>query len=254
MRSRLHKLTTLFAAALFLTLAGGAAALQMSEDYTYSYALTADGRLSLENVNGDVKIEAWDRDEVSIEAIKRGRSQEALDAARIDIDASDDRIRIETRYARDGRRDSASVDYTIYVPRGAELDEIELVNGSLDLSGVAGDVAASLVNGEVTARDLAGNVEISSVNGEMVVALAEFDADHSIDLSSVNGSLELKMPGRADADIEATTVHGGIRNDFGLEVDRSGFVGRKLRGQMGAGGARISLSNVNGSIDISQAD
>ncbi len=248
----------LFASVLFLALPFSAAAFQFTEDSTYTYPLSADGRISLENVNGDVTIEAWDRDEVSIEAVKKGRSQEALDAAKIEIDAESDRIHVETKYSErrrsEGRRDAASVDYTIYVPRSAELDEIELVNGSLTLDGIGGDVAASLVNGEVEAHGLTGNTEISTVNGELEIALAELDASHTIELSSVNGSVRLDVPGDAGADVEATTVHGRIRNDFGLEVDSSGFVGKSLEGTIGGGGARIRLSNVNGPIDILQAD
>ncbi len=250
--------TLVLATVLFLALPLAAAGFQFTEDSTFTYPLAADGRISLDNVNGDVTIEAWDRDEVSIEAIKKGRSQEALDAARIEIEAEEDRIHIETRYSdrgRDrGRRDAASVDYTIRVPRTATLDDVELVNGSLTLDGVAGDVEASLVNGEVKARGLTGNAEISTVNGELEIALAELDAGRLVDLSSVNGSVRLDVPGHAGADVEATTVHGGIRNDFGLEVDRSGMVGRSLEGTFGDGGARIRLSNVNGSIEIRAAN
>ena len=259
MRSRSPKLPALLAATVLLTLPLAAAAFQITEESTSTHALSAGGRLSLENVNGDVTITGWDRDEVVIEAVKKGRSQEALDATEIDIDADADRIRVETRY-RDrerewGRgRDAASVDYTIRLPRGAALDEIELVNGSLTLEDLSGDVTASLVNGRVRATGLSGDVELSSVNGELEVALGALDPDRSIELSSVNGSLELALPGSADADVEASTVHGRIRNDFGLEVEREGFVGRKLRGVLGAGGARIELSNVNGSIDLRQGD
>ncbi len=252
-----HTLALLFAAVLFLTLPFSAAAYQFTEDSTYTFTLTEGGRISLDNVNGDVTIEAWDRDEVSIEAVKKGRSQEALDAARIEVDARDDAIHIETRYPerrRHGRHDAASVDYTLYVPRTAELDEIELVNGSLQLDGIAGDVAASLVNGEVEARGLTGDAEISTVNGELEIELAELDAGRKVELSSVNGSVRLEVPSGVGAEVEASTVHGGIRNDFGLEVDRSGMVGRSLEGTFGDGGARIRLSNVNGSIEIRAAN
>ncbi len=247
----------ILAIVLFLALPFTAAAFQFTEDSTYTFTLAEGGQISLDNVNGDVTIEAWDRDEVSIEAIKKGRSQEALDAAEIDIEATDDAIHIETRYPerrKQGRRDAASVDYTLYVPRSAELDEIELVNGSLTLDGIAGDVAASLVNGEVEARGLTGNTEISTVNGELEIELAELDAGRKVELSSVNGAVRLEVPGSAGAEVEASTVHGDIRNDFGLEVDRSGIVGQSLEGTFGGGGARILLSNVNGSIDIRQAE
>lgn len=253
--NRRYAAPTILAAALFLLLTGSAAALQLTEASTFEVDLAADGRISLENVNGNVTIMAWDNDQVSIEAVKKGRSQEALDATEIVIDDQTDRLHIETRYAKETNRrhDSASVDYTIHVPRQARLDEIELVNGSLTLEGIGGDVVASLVNGEVKARELSGDAEISTVNGRLDIALSELSADSRIDLSSVNGSVDLSLPGRVDAEVDASTVHGGIKNDFGLEVDRGEFVGRKLRGTLGGGGARLELSNVNGSISIRQA-
>lgn len=255
MNRRQAQITT-WVAVLSLSFSAAAAAFQMTEASTFEHSLAADGRVSLENVNGDVTIEAWDQADVRIEAVKKARSQEALDAAEIRVDARDGSIHVETRYDRQWNRgrDAASVDYTLYVPRDARLDEIELVNGSLTVSGVAGDLAASLVNGEVKASGLTGNTEISTVNGRLEVALAELDADRSIELSSVNGSLQLRVPGYAGADVRASTVHGGIDNDFGLEVDRSELVGRKLRGALGGGGARVDLSNVNGSISILQAN
>jgi DUF4097 and DUF4098 domain-containing protein YvlB len=250
---RPNPLLTLLLPVLFLA---GSAAAQMSRQDVRTFPLSADGRLSLDNVNGDVTIEAWDRDEVSVETLIRAETQESLDEVEVAIDATGDSIRIETVYPerRHHRHDSASVDYTIRMPRGARIDSLELVNGSLELSGLAGDVKAALVNGRAEATELAGDVEIETVNGSLQVSLTTLEADQSVDLESVNGSLELKIPGHADAEIEAETVHGRISNDFGLEAERDRWVGSNLRGTLGRGGARIELENVNGSIDILQAD
>ena len=59
------------------------------------------------------------------------------------------------------------MEYTITVPRQANLDEIKLVNGRLDIQGVAGDVHASCVNGRLEARNLQGRSELSTVNGSL---------------------------------------------------------------------------------------
>jgi DUF4097 and DUF4098 domain-containing protein YvlB len=69
----------------------------------------------------------------------------------------------------------------------------------------------------------------------------------------VNGSLELTIPSDAKAEIEAETVSGGIENDFGLHVNHHRYVGHDLRGELGSGGARIKLANVNGRIAIRHA-
>ena len=50
--------------------------------------------------------------------------------------------------------------------------------------------------------------------------------------------------------LEASTVHGGISNDFGLRVRNHRIVGHDLHGELAGGGARIKLSNVNGTIEI----
>jgi hypothetical protein len=46
---------------------------------------------------------------------------------------------------------------------------------------------------------------------------------------------------------------GGINNDFGLHVNNHHFVGHDLRGELGSGGTRIRLENVNGRIDVHHA-
>jgi DUF4097 and DUF4098 domain-containing protein YvlB len=54
--------------------------------------------------------------------------------------------------------------------------------------------------------------------------------------------------------VRASTVHGGITNDFGLQVRHGEYVGHNLEGQIGTGGPRIKLETVNGSIKISHAE
>jgi DUF4097 and DUF4098 domain-containing protein YvlB len=75
-----------------------------------------------------------------------------------------------------------------------------------------------------------------------------------VELSSVNGSLALVLPSDAKAEVEASTVSGGIDDDFGLHVRHHQFVGHDLRGELGGGGTRIQVSNVNGHIEIRHAN
>jgi DUF4097 and DUF4098 domain-containing protein YvlB len=230
----------------------------LTEEFHQTYALSADGRVELDNLNGAVHISTWDQNEVKVDAVKYAYSKERLDEARIEVDASKDRVSIRTRYPDHdhtfnwgSHNNPAEVEYTVTVPRNARLDEIKLINGALDVTGAAGEVHASCVNGRLDARNLAGRADLSTVNGRMEVAFAQLPSS-SIHLSSVNGSLDLTLPSDAKAEIEASTVSGGIENDFGLKVDHH-IVGHNLSGELGSGGARIKLSNVNGRIEIRHA-
>jgi DUF4097 and DUF4098 domain-containing protein YvlB len=230
-----------------------------TEEFHQTYALTPDGRVELDNINGAVHISTWDQNEVKVDAIKYADAKDRLDDARIEIDSGKEYLSIRTKY-RDhdltfnwgSHHNPPGVEYTLTVPRSARLDEIKLINGSLDVAGVTGEVHASCINGRLEAHNLAGRAELSTINGHLD---AKFDqlAGSSIDLNSVNGSVELTIPSDSKAEIEASTVSGGIDNDFGLHVNHHRYVGHDLRGELGSGGPRIKLENVNGHIEIHHA-
>ncbi|HEY1272409.1 MAG TPA: DUF4097 family beta strand repeat-containing protein, partial [Terriglobales bacterium] len=249
------------ALALLLSAALGHAsdAGSLTEEFHQSYPIAANGRVSLENVNGPVHISVWDREEVKVDAVKRAWTQKRLDEAQIKVSAARDYISIHTEYPEGDRTfnhshdDPASVEYTLTVPRGASLDKIDLVNGSLDIDGVTGEVHAECINGNMNTRGLQGQVKLSSVNGRVN---ATFDrlVGPPVELESVNGAVLLTLPSDASADLEASTVSGSISDDFGIGVARHRFVGQDLRGQLGPGGTRIRLDNVNGKIEIRHAN
>jgi putative adhesin len=227
-----------------------------TEEFHQTYALTADGHVELENINGAVHISTWDRNEVKVDAIKYADAKDRLDDAHIEIDAGKDYVSIRTEY-RDHDHwglnvNPASVEYTLTVPRTVRLDEIKLINGSLDVTGVSGEVHASCINGRLDAHNLSGRAELSTINGHLD---AKFDqlSGSPVELNSVNGSVELTIPSDSKAEIEASTVSGGIENDFGLRVNHHQFVGHELRGELGNGGPHIKLENVNGRIEIRHA-
>ena len=127
------------------------------------------------------------------------------------------------------------------------------MNGSLDIDGVEGNVKASSINGRLTARGLAGEARLSTVNGQLHATFTRLNETNAITLGSVNGNVTIVLPSNANASVRAGTVHGGISNDFGLKVKHGEYVGHSMDGQIGAGGPRIKLGNVNGGIKISHA-
>ena len=230
---------------------------ELTEEFHQLYPLSPTGRFSIANINGDVHINVWDQGSVKVDAVKRAYSQQRLSEVTIDVTNTADSVQIKTKYPenqgydRRNREDSAaSVEYTFTVPRRASLDGAELVNGSLDVEGIQGDVHASLVNGTVKAAGLGGEVKLSTVNGGLEANLATLDSSKGVTLNSVNGSIVLLVPSGASADVKASTLHGTITNDFGLTVEDGQYVGHNLSGQIGSGGARVRLNNVNGPIAI----
>lgn len=236
---------------------------EIRQEFHQTYPFSATGRVSVENLNGEVRIAVWDRNDVQVDAIKRAYKQDRIDEAKIEVNAGAEAIRIRTEYPdwnqrftddeRGRQNNPAIVDYSITVPRKARLESIDLVNGSLEINGVEGDVKASSVNGRVVARGLLGTAKLSTVNGGLEATFANLDSARPISLNSVNGSVTVIIPSDANAVVRAGTVHGAISNDFGIKVHHGEYVGHELHGQIGQGGPLIKLGNVNGRISIKHA-
>lgn len=229
--------------------------LQYTATFDEVYPLSASGRLSLDNVNGDVSITVWDRDEVRIEATKAASSQELLDRLEIEVEASSSSVRVRTRYPSDSghlwrNNGESRVEYSVTMPRTASLSGIDLVNGNLMVDGLEGEIEAESVNGTLELRDVTGPIDASTVNGTLEVWAHRIRPGTRVELESVNGGIDLHLPSGLGADVEAETVNGGIRNDFGLPVHKGKWVGSDMRGTIGGGGIDISLETVNGGIRL----
>lgn len=254
--SQLKSRGAVFAALVAIILAPSAYASSggnVTEEFHKTVPLNANGRVSLENINGNVEISGWDRNEVQIDAVKSAKDQQRLDEAKIEVEGSGSSVHIRTRYP-EGRTNNnpASVQYTLHVPRAAQLDKINLVNGSLNVSQVTGEVDAELVNGKLNASGLSGRARLSTVNGSVHATYQTLTNVPEVKISSVNGSIDLLLPASPNADVSASTVNGGIKTDFPLQV-QGHYVGHHLSGTLGSGGTRIDLSNVNGSSHIGPA-
>ena len=235
---------------------------QITEEFHQTYPISANGRVNLANINGGVKIKVWDRAAVQVDAIKKAYRRERLEEAKIEVTSTEENIRIKTDYpdepqnfrSGDRRHDNpASVEYSLTVPRKAILESIELINGPVDIEGVEGSVKASSINGPVTVRGLMGEARLSTINGPLQAVFTQLDESKAVSLSSVNGNVTFIIPSDANAMVRASTVHGSISNDFGIQVKNGEYVGHSLDGQIGSGGAKVKLQNVNGAIRITHA-
>ena len=227
-----------------------------TEKFDQTYPLNADGRVSVSNVNGSIVVEAWDRNEVKVEATKIADSKETLADTEIKVDARPEYLAIEVncdswkqdRSWRNNRK--VEVQFHLWVPRTAVLNEIETVNGNVTVSNFVNMTKISAVNGDVNATNLRGTANLSTVNGEVKADFDRLENSSRISLSTVNGRVSLIIPSDSSAKIKADSLNGSITNDFGLPVRKGQYVGRDLYGQLGSGAVQIKLDSVNGPLSV----
>lgn len=250
--NRFFALHSAFALGLSSILAATLAFAETRTEPTQTFSLQSGGYLSLENVNGHVTIEGWEKNEVSISAVKTGNPKD-LDRLEISVEVDKhkgkDWIHIETEYGL-FTLNSGSVDYTIKVPTDAILEDIELVNGDLNVTGVTGYLSLGTVNGSVTASGMSGSAWVETVNGNLDLTFDKMEKGQTVDLESVNGFILLRIPAKSNAQVDAETLNGSVSSEFGLAIEKGEWIGRSMEGLVGSGGARITLETVNGSIDV----
>jgi DUF4097 and DUF4098 domain-containing protein YvlB len=236
-------------------------ALAETERLEKTFPLTANGRICLSNINGSIKMIASDRNEVRIIAVKRAETREQLNDVEIRIDARPDYVSIESDYGDDRtwkgdkdqkwkNTDRVVVEYELTVPRGAVLNEIETVNGSVWLADFTNVSKVSTVNGMVKATNLKGTAELSTVNGELFADFDRLLPASKINLETVNGRVNLLIPSDSSATVKAESLNGAINNDFGLPNRRGKYVGNALHGRLGGGEVAINLESVNGPLNV----
>ena len=231
------------------------------EKFEQSYPLSRNGNVSVSNVNGSIIVEAWDRDEVRLEATKIADSKETLADVEIKVTSTADSFCVEADYKQgrwndrrggDNRNRKLEVQFRLSVPRTAVLNEIETVNGDVTVSNFTNITKISAVNGDVTATNLRGAASLSTVNGKVAADFDRVDGASKINLNTVNGNIGLVLPSDVDATIKADSLNGNITNDFGLPVRKGQYVGRDLYGRVGSGETQIKLSSVNGPLSITR--
>ena len=251
-----------FATVTLFALASTAWAIDLDETVEQSLPFAPGDSLDLENVNGQIHITGWDRNEIHIEARKRARGasdselQNALDGLEVVIEERDGGVsvitryprRSESRYSRD--RVSLSVDYRVTLPANADLD-LETVNGKIWVEGVIGDLKMASTNGGIDIGHSGGRVDASTTNGGISVELSEVSEGEEMLLKTTNGSVSLYIPASARASLTARTTNGSILSD--LPIESRGRVQRtRLEGDLNGGGARIEIKTTNGAISISE--
>jgi hypothetical protein len=244
----------LLPAVLASTLAAATLSANVTEKFSQTYPFHADGVISLSNVNGDVEIVAWDRNEVSLEAEKIASDAAGLARMQIVIEHSPSRLSVKTDYEKKWKfwgNYRAEVRYKLRVPAGVALRKIDVVNSGISVRGVTGFVELDAVNGRIEAEGLASGGRFDTVNGSIRVSFTKVSPSDSIVLDTVNGSCELTIPAQAAFDLKADTVNGRISCDFPITLSEKSRT--DLAGAVNGGGASIVLDSVNGALTVRAA-
>ena len=199
----------------------------INKDFDQTYPLEPCGRFELQNINGPVDVQGWDRNEVEIHAVKTAEQQESdLERVSIEVNARADAVAVTTRYPQNEGVE-VIVKYVVHVPHRVHVEHIGTVNGTLRISGLDNVEDLHTVNGDIDVFESGGNVRAHTTNGSLVLA----------------------VPSDLQAEIDARCMNGNFYSELPIAMESTDRP-REMHGKLGGGGAPIHLRTVNGGIRL----
>lgn len=207
-----------------------------------SWDIDANASVSIENIAGEIVIQAWNRNEAQLTG-ELGDSVEELE-----VDASKSRLQISVKHRSERYSSSRHTDETrlkLMVPRGAGIDAVG-VSADIGISGMDNEkLSANSVSGNVKVDAKSKWVSIESVSGDVA-----FEGEtRRISAESVSGDVDLSG---ISGEISATTVSGDMELAAGQiesakletvsgDIDMSGEV---------ANNGRLTAESMSGDVTI----
>ena len=188
--------------------------------------LASGSQLKVRNVNGFIRVEGWDREEVQFTGEFKPSSQDEQVKVVIEVAQGSLEIRGEVpKHTGLGSYRGPQCQMTLKVPHRVKAS-LESVNGEVALNGTQGQAELRTVNGGVRAQDLDAALKATTVNGAIelekvrggltletvngAIKGAGLDGQgQGIKAETVNGSIKLQLGGLKGR-LRATTVNGGI--------------------------------------------
>jgi hypothetical protein len=238
---------------------------QTTEYFKEDYEANENTVLKVTNLNGQIEVNTWDGDTISLNAIKKSTfGQEELDNVEINVIESENQIDIEVRYVGE-RTSTPSVDMNIKVPTFVYVDTVMTSNGGVQISGIKGDVFATSSNGAVIIKNVDGYVTATTSNGRIDVSgttgikglqssnlgiKAEvFDFQDNISISTSNGGITVYINPLLNAIVDMSTSNGQI-SISGISLNVTTDEEKHKVGDLGEGGNTITITTSNGNINL----
>ncbi len=270
-------ISMVIALALFASVASGESPVSTSNTWSETYKVRDTApRLEVSNIWGTVRVRTGRSGEIAVSVVEERsapsqamfeRSREAL---KLNVDAGLEGLSMrvgdpEERWTRSNECPGCRVDYQfeITVPEDAIVDVSTVMDGIVDVRGVAGSVNASNVNGSVAVDGVYNCEAIESVNGKIDIGFSRAPTNNC-SIETINGDITLRVPADASLDVAFDLFNGTVESEFPLQsfalpatVEHSTEDGREryriqqLAGiRIGAGGPIYSIASMNGDVRI----
>ena len=195
---------------LVLSVAAFMALFIYSEEIRKEFNVKFGQKLTVDlELGGNITVTGWDKDSVSVEAVKDGRDAENCI---VNIEQSGSGVNVEAYLDSKSRNSKCDVDVTIMVPLEFDLN-VKTMGGIIELSGIKGEFEGETMGGELKLSSLEGKIDLSTMGGAISVKDSDLDGKVStmgggVTVDNVTGGLDASTMGGA-------VVYKNVTDRFG---------------------------------------
>src|SRR5712691_6838264 len=222
-----------------------------------SFELKLGDRVQVQGINGTVEIQTSDTKTAEVFVKRTADSPSSLRRREMIIEQTSDGLLVRGQENHLGLWErlfgrNPKEEVTIKAPRQIALS-LRGVNGRVTTSDIDGPLEAKGINGRVELGQTSGSAEISGINGNVSVGLRQLD-ERGARVSGVNGNIELRLANDLNADLTTRGMNGRLNSEIpAITVDKDDH-GSHYSAHIGAGGAPITISGINGNVRLTPAD
>jgi lia operon protein LiaG len=237
------------------------AGVSRAQDYKIPVDNNKDGKLTLQDFNGELPIEGYSGNEIMVSSTS-GRFEVPDQAKGLKpiYAAGTDNTGVGVFMEKNGNRITLRCllpftrrgNYRIRVPENLALDIQRDCAGSGEttISNMKNEIDFNGCH-SIELKNVTGPLVISTISGHVNVVFSEISKDKSISIASVSGPVDVTLPAKAGFNLEMGTVSGNMYSDFDLpsgndEMRRVG--GGSLHAQVNGGGVDVKLTSISSNI------
>lgn len=230
----------------------------MRNAYEETLPLSPGGTVQVENVQGGIFIEGWDREEVNVvgEISPRYSSRPGLvwlprnnREPQVEIDKFENFITVKP--GRSENQEDDVIDIYVMVPRFVECKRLFTQNGDVSITDVFGRASVEVESGNIEVLNFSGSLSLTTKKGSITVELFDLHPDDEIMLSAEQGDLIVYLQSDVNALIEGATPSGEFKNSFG---GNARLDGDEFSLQLGTEGAKLTLITGEGNVTIEKIE
>lgn len=236
-----------------------------AKKFEIDVANPADARLKLINLAGDIEINAGSSNKILIEANGVEPKPERAEGLKRVGAGGEDNTGVGLSLTKNGSEIQlygavsmhSDINYKITVPKNLKIYiELGMFNhGDLDISGISSDIELDVKNSDIKMKDITGPTVISSLSGDINLVFSNVNQSSPFSIKAISGDIDLSLPANTQADLELSSMSGGIYTNFEFQnSDKNAgdlnYIGggSKVRSKINGGGVKITVSAISGNI------